>query len=139
MSKSKPVAPRIPRAQQAGRAARRQHRLEPWPQPGIFAAQVQKALAGAGGPGGEGHALEHQLGVTVQQHPVLEGAGLALVGVAHHHLALARRIAAGQPFHRRGKARPPRPRSREACTWASQPSRPSAIAAASAEPGQGAK
>ena len=91
-------------AEQAGRAPRLEHRLQRRQQVAVLAAQVEEALVGADRPGGQRHALEHRVGHPRQQHPVLEGAGLALVGVAHHHPALAGGVAAGLPLARGGKA-----------------------------------
>src|SRR5581483_11816232 len=50
--------------------------------PGVLAPQVEVAVFGAGGVAGDGHGLDHGVGVALHQHPVLERAGLRLVGVA---------------------------------------------------------
>ena len=72
----------------------------------------------------------------LQQHAVLEGAGLALVGVADDIVLGAGRIARSLPFESPvGKPAPPRPRRLERFISSSMPWRPSAIAASSARPG----
>ena len=54
----------------------------------VLVAQVDVAVGAAGGPGADQHAFEHPVRIPLQQHPVLEGAGLALVGVDHHQPGL---------------------------------------------------
>jgi hypothetical protein len=65
MSKSKPARPQDAAAEQVHRARRSARlllqRLE---QVAVLAAQVEKALARADGEAGDGHALEHQVGVA---------------------------------------------------------------------------
>ena len=53
---------------------------------GVLGAEVDEALGGAGGVGGDGHALEEGEGVALHQHAVGEGAGVTLVGVAADEL-----------------------------------------------------
>ena len=48
--------------------------------------------------------LNHQVGVDVHQHPVLEGAGLHFVGVGHHIARKARIGGDERPFAAGGKA-----------------------------------
>ena len=69
-------------AEQAGGTALLEHVLEQRAQIGVFAAQVEDAFLGADGAGGDGHALDQQVRPLGEQHPVLERAGLAFVGVA---------------------------------------------------------
>jgi hypothetical protein len=105
----------------------------------VFAAQVDQAVARADHQRGDGHAFEHRVGVAVQQHPVLEGAGLALVGVAHHHMRAARRLrGTGAHLVAGGKPAPPRPRSLERFISSSMASGPRASAAAAPRPACGA-
>jgi hypothetical protein len=70
-------------AQQTCLAAFLQHAFKRLQQIAVLAAQVEKPLACTDHARAHGHALEHQIGIAVEQHAVLEGAGLALVGVAH--------------------------------------------------------
>ena len=87
--------------QQARRTARIEGRFERLHQVAVLAPQVEEALPGTDRPGGQGHALEHGIGLPVQQNPVLEGAGLSLVGVANHHTCVARGqrcVAAQRPL-----------------------------------------
>ena len=53
----------------------------------VFAADVNVALVGADGIGGDGHALEHAVRVALEHAAVHERAGVALVGVADDELA----------------------------------------------------
>ncbi len=83
------------------------------PQVGVLAAQVEDARRRADGAGRDRHALEHEVGVVGQEHPVLERARLALVGVAHDVLLPpALILAAAARFHLMpvGNPAPPRPR-----------------------------
>jgi hypothetical protein len=70
----------------------------------VRAAQGDEALGRADREGRHGHALEDEIGMAREQHAVLEGAGLAFVGVAHHHASVARRLAAQTPLGAGGKA-----------------------------------
>ena len=98
MSKSKPARPRIASPSRCCAAALLQHGQQRFEQVAVFAAQVDQALARADREGRDRHALEHVVGVARQQHPVLEGAGFAFVGVAHHVMGVAGRVAAQGPF-----------------------------------------
>jgi hypothetical protein len=103
MSKSKPAWPRMdgpaaghraaaaarPAAAPAGSGTRRAGRPGRWRAPITQAAIVMPSNTG--------------VGVAAQQHPVLEGAGLAFVGIAHHHVLAARRLAAQRPLKAGGK------------------------------------
>ena len=88
-------------AQQPGVAALREHGLECVAQEAVFAAQVDEAAAGPDQARGHRHGLEDGVRVAGQQHAVLEGAGLAFVGVADDHARAAfghRRAARGVPL-----------------------------------------
>ena len=88
-------------AQQVFRTPPFEHCIELVKQVTVLTAQVEKALSGANRVGSNGHPLEHQVGLPGQQDPVLEGAGLALVGVADNETLLPRQqrcVAAGFPF-----------------------------------------
>ena len=87
-------------AEQALRAAAREHAFELRQQVAVLAAQVEKALLRADCTRRHRHAVEHGVGVTGQQHAVLEGAGLALVGVADDDAQVASGVATGLPFAR---------------------------------------
>ncbi|MET3865077.1 hypothetical protein ABIC20_002386 [Methylobacterium radiotolerans] len=50
----------------------------------VLGAQVDVAAGGAGGDARDGHALDEVEGIALHHHPVGEGAGIALVGVADH-------------------------------------------------------
>ena len=127
-----------------------------WPCPAArrragAAARPAAARAGSGirragrpGPGARRprsaamrHALEHRVGVAGEQHAVLEGAGLAFVGVADHDVLAARRLR-GTAAHlsaggKAGAAAPAQVAS--ASSRPASPSAPRASAAASAAPG----
>ena len=49
---------------------------------GVLGADVDVALVGADGVAGDGHGLQHGVGVALQHGAVHERAGVALVGVA---------------------------------------------------------
>jgi len=57
----------------------------------ILAAQVDEAQARVDRQRRDGHAFEQRVGLASQQHPILEGAGLAFVCVAHDDPRTARR------------------------------------------------
>jgi hypothetical protein len=91
-------------AQQALFTPPLQHRLQALQQVAVLAAQVDQPAPRPHDPGADGHALDHAIGITRQQHPVLERARLALVGVADHIACLPRGVAAQLPLGRRGIA-----------------------------------
>ena len=95
-------------SQQASLAPPRQHAIERRQQIAVFAAQIEKALATVDGIGAHRHAFEHQIGLGRKQDAILEGAGLALVGVAHHITpricVISGGVAAGRPFQAGGEA-----------------------------------
>ena len=64
----------------------------------VLAAQIDEALGRAGDVAGDRHAFEHPNRERVQQHPVLESAGLAFVGVADDVALGAGRVAGAVPF-----------------------------------------
>ena len=69
-------------SQQAGTSGSR-HRLLHRPLGfGILTADVEVSGLGAGGVPSDGHSLHDGKRIVLDQNPVLEGAGLALVGVA---------------------------------------------------------
>ena len=83
MSKAKPAVPEDVRAEQPACPAPVEDRLEVRPQVGVLAAQVEDALRRADGAGGDGHALEDEVGVVGSRITrSLNVPGLALVGVA---------------------------------------------------------
>ena len=51
---------------------------------GVLGTDVDKAVVGANGIGGNGHGLDDNMGVALQNGAVHEGAGVTLVGVAGH-------------------------------------------------------
>ena len=59
-----------------------QGRFQPFDAENVFSTDVKVGYLGADGVGSERHAFEHHMGVAFHDHPVLEGARLALVGVA---------------------------------------------------------
>ena len=59
---------------------------QPGPQVGVLLTQVDVSVVRPHGPAGDDHALQQLEGVVGEQLPILEGARLALVGVAHHAL-----------------------------------------------------
>ena len=58
---------------------------------GVLGADVDVALARADGVGRDGHALDERERVALDEHPVGEGAGVALVEVAGDELQVGRR------------------------------------------------
>ena len=84
-------------------ASPRQHGLELFEQIAVLAAQIEKTAPGTDRHRRHRHALEDEIGMTVEQHAILEGARLALIGIADDDAAAPcrhRRIAAGIPFQR---------------------------------------
>ena len=71
----------------------------------VLVAEVDDAGHRANDVGGDGHGLDEQVRVEVQQRAVLEGAGLALVGVADDVLQVAGGLADGLPLRSEGEAR----------------------------------
>ena len=70
----------------------------------VLAAQVHEPLRRTDAVGGNGHALEDEVGVLAQQQPVLERARLALVRVADHDTRRDLLTAAALPLHAGGEA-----------------------------------
>ena len=99
------------RAEQPARAAFGQDVLQMIAQIDIFAAQIDQPFARADRPRGDGHALDQQMRPFGQQHPVLEGARLAFVGVADDEAPLGA-VSAAAKRHLRPvvKPAPPQPR-----------------------------
>lgn len=73
----------------------------------------EEALVGTDRHAGDAHAVDHKVEVAREQHAVLEGAGLALVGVADHVVRVAPRRRGtsatwiskkGMPAHRVGRS-----------------------------------
>ena len=58
----------------------------------IFRADVDVALCGADGDGGDGHALDHHEGIALHDHAVGKGAAVAFVGVADDVFAARARV-----------------------------------------------
>src|SRR5215217_4776823 len=74
-------------------------RLEPAAWPAALAPQVDEGVAAADGVGGDDHALDQGVRVALEQLHVLEGAGLALVGVDHQVGRLAGPLGQEPPLH----------------------------------------
>ena len=83
-------------------------------QPVVLVAQVDPDRVDAGGPGRDQHAFEEAVRVALQAPAVLEGAGLALVGVDRH-----------QPRRRLRAHDAPLARGRE--SGATEPAQPGAV------------
>ena len=83
----------------------------------VLGADVDVALARADGVRRDGHPLDQRERVALDDHPVGEGAGVALVEVAGDELRVAP-AASSTVFHLMpaGKPAPPRPRSPESVT-----------------------
>ena len=75
-----------------------QYGLQGVPEVGVFAAQIDQSMAGAERVGGNRHSVEYDIGDFGQQYPVLESAGLTLVGIADDMMSLADRLTAELPF-----------------------------------------
>ncbi|MNT00532.1 hypothetical protein D3C72_1349670 [compost metagenome] len=86
----------------AGDVDRRAHGLDGMR---IFGTGVDIALGGAGGDAGDDHALDQNEGIALHDHPVGEGAAVALVGIADDIFAIARSIGNRLPFDAGRKAR----------------------------------
>ena len=76
---------------------------------GVLGAHVDVPPGGADGVAGDGHALQHRVGVALQDRAIHEGPGVSLVGVADHVLLLARGQPGEAPLHPREEASPPAP------------------------------
>ena len=70
----------------------------------ILVADIDIAVAGAGGTAGDDHALNQRVGVRFHLHAVDEGAGVALVGVADHVLDGAGGALQKLPFAASGES-----------------------------------
>ena len=97
MSKANPAAEHVG-AEEPALAGRVDRRLERAPRPRVLAAQVDPPVLAPGGEGGDRHRLDHGERVALDQHPVLEGAGLGLVGVAHEMVRVRRLAGHGLPL-----------------------------------------
>ena len=67
-----------------------QGRFQPFDAENVFSTDVKVGYLGADGVGSERHAFQHHMRVALHDHPVLEGARLAFVGVAAEILGLVR-------------------------------------------------
>ncbi len=85
--------------EQAVFAALLQCAFQRFEQVAVFTAQVEITLARADHAGAQGHALENAVGVAIQQDPVLEGARLAFIGIAHDVTVASFGLLAKAPFH----------------------------------------
>ncbi len=65
---------------------------------GVLGADVDVALVRPDGMGGDGHALDEGERVALDDHPVRERPGVALVEVAGHELQVGRRLQDGAPL-----------------------------------------
>ena len=72
---------------------------------GIFRADIDEALGGAGGDAGDGHALDEHEGIALHHHAVGEGAAVALVGVAADIFLVRLRVMHRLPLDAGGEAR----------------------------------
>ena len=93
MSKSKPGAPANRRPEPSVGAHGVDVALQLLLQVLVLAAEIDEALGRADGECGDRHALEDADREGIQQHPVLEGSRLTLVGVADDVALRARRVA----------------------------------------------
>ena len=97
MSKAKPApmtsSPRNPRWRAASTAAS----SAAWHR-GYSPRRYSHPCGAPGGEGGDRHRLDHGERVALHQHPVLEGAGLRLVGVAHEMVRVGRLVGHGVPL-----------------------------------------
>ncbi len=69
----------------------------------VLGAHIEKPKACRDREGRDGHALEHQIQVVREELPVLERAGLALVGVAHDVAERVGRLRARRPLRAGGE------------------------------------
>src|SRR5450830_1580179 len=95
--------------QQAVRLGLRDGDVQPLDGHGVLGAHVDVPTGGADGVAGDGHALQHRVGVALQDRAIHEGSGVALVGVTDHVLLLAWRQPGEAPLHAGEEARPPAP------------------------------
>ena len=70
----------------------------------VLGADVDEAPIGPHCVGGDRHALQHAVRITLQHAAVHEGAGVALIGIADNHLALTRHLGHRCPFQTGGIA-----------------------------------
>ena len=69
----------------------------------ILAANVEEAALAAGGESGDRHRLDDGERIAVEQHAILERAGLRLVGVADEIVRTRRLLGDRVPFAAGGK------------------------------------
>ena len=72
---------------------------------GVLGPHVDVALARPDGVGGDGHALDEGERVALDDHPVRERAGVALVEVAGHELQVGGGLEDGLPLDAGREAR----------------------------------
>ena len=85
-------------AEQPGPAGQPDGRLEPGDGQRVLGPAVDVAAAGPDGVAGDGHALQHPVGVALQDAAVHERPRVALVGVADHVLLRAGGLGHRRPF-----------------------------------------
>ncbi|VTR70068.1 hypothetical protein DESC_780256 [Desulfosarcina cetonica] len=73
---------------------------------GILGPHIDVAPGGAHGVAGDGHALDHPVGVALQNASVHERAGISLVGIADHVLDGLPRLVDRRPLQAGGKSGP---------------------------------
>ena len=71
----------------------------------VLAADVEEAVTARGREAADGHRLDHRERVAFEQHAVLEGAWLALVGVADHVVRHRRLTPDRRPIYGRSETR----------------------------------
>src|ERR1019366_9577378 len=64
----------------------------------ILGANIDEALVRADGVAGDGHALEHAVGIAFENAPVHESSGGALIRIADHVFLGSGRLGDGGPF-----------------------------------------
>ena len=100
------VRPQDPVAQQPRRLRLGDRAFENPERLGVLVAQIDEPALRTGRVRRQRHPLDHPVGIVVHEHPVLEAAGLALVGVAHDRLWSARRVRHRPPLPPGGEAGP---------------------------------
>ncbi len=85
-------------AEQTDLAAALQSRFERVQHVAILATQIDEPVLSTDNPAAQGHAFEHQISEILHQHPVLESAWFAFIGIANYIFYVARGVAAGNPL-----------------------------------------
>src|SRR5437764_13597593 len=73
----------------------------------IFGSQIDVALSRADRQARDRHAFDQDKWIALHRHPIGEGSGVSLIGVAYDVLLIRRRIVSGLPFDSCRESRSP--------------------------------